>query len=114
MHWFSIFLFKQKGTQLFRIIPFSPKAHHPFLIAILVSENFNNAEIELRNKKELKKNLNFNPINILSIIYKNFIKVSTTGLQSALDSAQSKQQDGFRNGSSTLNHIQTVRDQLTE
>ena len=79
-----------------------------------VPEDWKNAIMVLLFKKGEKENIkNYRPISLLSVMYKIFTKVLTNRIEGALDSAQPREQAGFRSGFSTIDHIQVIR-QLIE
>ncbi|KAK6726965.1 hypothetical protein RB195_004953 [Necator americanus] len=51
---------------------------------------------------------NYRPICLLSVSYKVFTKIILTRISRTVDEAQPQEQAGFRQGSSCLDHIQTV------
>ena len=73
-----------------------------------------NAKMVIFFRKENKKDLrNYRPIILLSNIYKVFTKVLPKCLEMTLDENLSREQAGFRNRYSTIDHIHVVN-QLKE
>lgn len=75
-----------------------------------IPKNWENAVVILLYKKGCKADLNnYRPISLLSQTYKLFSKVLTNRITRKLDFYQPKEQAGFRQGYSTLDHILTMR-----
>ena len=51
---------------------------------------------------------NYQPISLLSQVYKIFTKVITKRLERKLDENQTREQAGFQKNYSTVDHIQTI------
>ena len=64
----------------------------------------------LLHKKAKRENLkNYRSINILSVIYRLLTKIVARRLETILDSAQPKEQVGFRSRYSTMDNIQVLQ-----
>ncbi|KAK6747184.1 hypothetical protein RB195_000415 [Necator americanus] len=74
-----------------------------------IPDQWKTSRTVLIHKKGDREDLrNYRPICLLSVLYKVFTKIILTRISRTLDEAQPREQAGFRQGFSCLDHIQTV------
>lgn len=75
-----------------------------------IPEQWTSSTIILLHKKGAKDDINnYRPISLMSNIYKVFSKVVLNRISKALDENQPREQAGFRNDYSTIDHIHVVK-----
>nr|XP_049701309.1 LINE-1 retrotransposable element ORF2 protein [Helicoverpa armigera] len=98
-----------KGT-LEELIPILTAIFNDIMETDIIPKQWTTSHIILIYKKGQKEDINnYRPISLMSNIYKVFSKVILERISKRLDENQPREQAGFRQKFSTLDHIHTVK-----